>query len=269
MSFASESGYTPQTVQELMTMVMAGVNTQFNTAYTTETFIGSNFYKYYYALIQKLQENEVKTAEIFLKIQDFFTITNERIARAGVTNPGIIEAFAKAGWVASVKKPIDADAGKIFIAVDVDNVAAGYAARKLAINTLVKNSTAGGIVSQGTEVNTIVLSNGQAFDFKFALPNRLTALLRLTITLSDNNQVVVKSPEEVKAILLAKIKSMYRLGRNFEPQKYFTTADAPWAKEVKLEWSTNGGTTWNSTVYTAAYNDLFMISLANTSVVEN
>ena len=38
--------------------------------------IGTNFYKYFYALAQRIQTNEIKTSEIFLKLQDYFKYTN-------------------------------------------------------------------------------------------------------------------------------------------------------------------------------------------------
>jgi len=143
-----------------------------------------------------------------------------------------------------------------------------YEAKRLALCTLISQITVGGVVTVGSEVETITLTNGQAFDFKYNLPNRLETHLKLTITLSENNQVVVGSPDDVKATLLANIAERYRLGRNFEPQRYFSVVDAPWAASVLLEWSTDDEATWNSTVYDAAYDDLFMIDLANITLVE-
>ena len=268
MSYASESGYTPITVEAMMLSVMENVNTQFGTTYTEETFIGTNFYKYFYALIQLLQENEVKTSEIFLKLQDYFALTNEKISRPVTTNPGIIEKLGSEGYLASVKKPIDADAGKLFICVDTDETADDYADTKLAINTIIKDSSVAGVVTQGTESSAIVLSNGQSFDFKFKLPNRIEVLLRLTITLSENNQVAIGDPDETKLLLLNNILSEYALGKNFEPQRYFSIDDAPWAQSVLLEWSDDDGATWESTVYDAAYDDLFVIDLANITLIE-
>ncbi len=268
MGFAKESGYIPASIEDMMLSVMENVNTQFGTSYTAETFIGTNFYKFFYAVVQRLQQSEVKTAEIFLKLQDYFRITNEAIARPKATAPGVIKALEDAGYISSVKPPENADAGKIFIAVDVDETADDYAATKLAINTIIKDSVAGGIVSQGAEVSTIVLSNGQSFDFKYTLPDREETLLRLTITTSENNQFSIKSPEEIKAILLANIAAKYRLGRNFEPQRYCTIVDAPWAASVLLEWSIDAGSSWHDEVYDAAYDDLFEVSLANTTLIE-
>lgn len=112
------------------------------------------------------------------------------------------------------------------------------------------------------------MTNGQAFDFKFKTPNRITVLLKLTITTSVNNQSVIYDPDTIKNTLIANILANYSIGKDFEPQKYYSLANAPWASIVKLEWSTNGGTTWNNTIYTAAYDDLFTILLANLTLVQ-
>lgn len=268
MSFASDTGYTPITIEEMMLSVMTNVNTQFGTTYTAETFLGTNFYKYFYSLIQKLQENEIKTSEIFLKLQDYFAITNEKIARPVVTPPGIIEKLLSAGYTASVKPPVVGDAGKIYICVDTDETDPLYAATKLAINTIIKDSTAAGVISQGTESSSIVLTNGQSFDFKFNLPTRIEVLLKLTLTLSENNQTVIADPDVIKQLLVDNIEARYALGKNFEPQRYFSITDAPWAQSVLLEYSTDNGSTYSSAVYNADYDDLFVVELENITLIE-
>lgn len=268
MSFSLENGYIPTDIPTIMSSLMPLINTQFGTSYTTETFVGTNLYKYFYALAQKLQENEVKTSEIFAKLQQYIAITNERISRPVNTNPGIVDKLLAEGYVASVKPMIDADAGKINICIDTDETADDYEETKLALCTLISQITVAGAVTQGAEVETIVLTNGQAFDFKFHLPNRIPIKLKLTLTLSENNQVVIGNPDDVKVLLLANISSRYKLGRNFEPQRYFSVSDAPWTSQVKLEWSTDGGSTWNSTVYDAAYDALYTYGLADVTLVE-
>lgn len=394
MSFSQENGYLAVSVDTIMASIMANINLQFGTSYTMDTFVGTNFYKYFYALAQRVQSGEVKTSEIFLKLQQYIAITNERISRPVNTNPGLIERFANYrstlipnGLIAAVKPMIDADAGKIHIAVDayegdratgnveitnyanltattpdtlniagtnftaqtgaatpgtatfqaatslnatalslatqinahatlsllVKAVASGpkvlftakhggtaqnayvityvsngsvglttsgatfsggtlnanYAAMKTEINTLISQSTVAGAVTQGTEVSTIVLSNGQSFDFKFNLPDRKDVKLKLTVTLSENNQVVIDPPDSVKERLLANINARYRLGRNFEPQRYFSVIDAPWASKVLLEYSLDGGVTWLSDVYDAQYYELFDMGLDDITLVEN
>lgn len=268
MGYAQESGYTPTSIEEIMEAFRVQINAQFGTTYTSDTFVGTNFYKYYYAMAQKMQELEIKTSEIFENLQQYFVITNERISRPVVTPTGLIEAFEAADWVASVKPMIEGDAGKAHICVDVDDSDPEYEEMRAEICEIIKNSVVAGVVTMGTESEAIVLSNGQSFDFKYNLPDRTEVDLRLTITLSENNQVVVKSPEEVKEILMANIAAKYRLGRNFEPQRYFTIVDAPWASSVLLEWSDNGGGDWHDEVFEAEYDDLFEILLENISVVE-
>ncbi len=270
MSFSSTTGYLPVSIDTIMDSVRTNLNTQFGLSYTAETFVGTNWYKFFYAIAQRLQENEVKTGEIFVKLQDYFATTNELISRPVVTNPGLIEAIEAYGYDASIKKPIDADAGKIYIAIDVDETLPTYASTiKPALGAIIKNSSVAGAVTQGTESTTLVLTNGQSFDFKYKLPNRITTHLRLTITTSVNNQYVIADPDTTKQLLLTNIAERYRLGLDFEPQKYFNvTDDAPWAQSVLLEYSTNGGSSWASTVRTAAYDDLLVVSLANLTLIE-
>jgi hypothetical protein len=269
MPFSQDQGYVPLEIADIMDAIRGYVNTQFGTTYTAESFVGTNFYKYFYALAQRMAENELKTSEIFLKLQEYIDVTNERISRPVATNPGIIEKLESEGYTASVKPMIEADAGEINICVDVNDADPDYADIKLDIATIIKDSTAAGCVTLGAESETIVLSNGQSFDFKYHLPDRKTALLRLTTVLSENNQLVIGDPDDTKATLLANIAANYRLGKNFEPQRYFGIVDAPWASSVLLEYSINAGADYYSVVYDANFEDLFEVSLADTTLVES
>lgn len=401
MGYAQETGYTPTDIDTIMSSIMQNINTQFqlDPAYTMETFVGTNAYKYFYALAQKYQENEVKTSEIFQKLQLYFDQINARIARPVVTSPGIVEKLETEGYIASVKPMIDGDAGKIHICIDAndgvratgsfeitsfanlidgtdDTITVGataftaqagaatpgaatfqaatsnaetaaslatqinahatagalvraqaigavvtitarhggdagnsiattyqqlgtgdgataaaatllggednegdddnpsYEEIRLALCTLISQIVVGGVVTQGTEEEAIVLSNGQSFDFKYNLPNRIPVTLRLTLTLSENNQLLVGSPDDVKLALLENVNARYRLGRNFEPQRYFAQADAPWTAQVLLEYSFNydpedeGSATWESEIFDANYDDLFEVALDRIVLVE-
>ena len=265
MSFAQDTGYLPNTVGALMELVRVGVNEQFGTTYDAETFLGTNFYKYFYALIQRLQENEVKTSEIFLRMQQYFDVTNEKITRPNTTHPGLVDYLDAAGYQASTKKPIDADAGKLYVCVNVDGSDPDYAATKLAINTLIKDCAVAGVITQGDQVSTITLPNLQSFDFKFKLPTLTPIDLKLTITLSNNNQFTILSDVEVTALLFANINARYTLGLDFEPQRYFSIIDAPWASDVLLEYDDGGG--FVSTVFAAAYDDLLTFAIGDITVV--
>lgn len=388
MGYSQENGYVPPTIDAVMLDLMGYINTQFDLEYTAETFIGTNFYKYFYALAQKLQTGETKTSEIFLKLQTYFDEINAQIERPVVTSPGIIEKLLDEGYTASVKPMVVGDAGKISVCIAVDdgvhatgtititsyaNLVSGtddsvgvngttftaqtgavtpgdatfraatsndatatslaaqinahatvslavyatalaavvtihamhggtagnsialaytdndanigatksgtalsggttnadYAATKTALVTLLSGMIVGGVVSQGLESEAVVLSNGQSFDFKYFLPYRITPLLRLTTVLSENNEVEILTPTEQKTLLLANIAAKYNLGRNFEPQRYFSVVDAPWAASVLLEYSLDAGANYLTAVYNADFDDLFECTLGNITLVES
>lgn len=270
MSFSLEAGYIPASIEDLMALVRENINTEFedqlDTPFTAETFLGTNFYKFFYALIQKLQLNEVKTSEIVLKLQQYFDVTNELITRPNTTHPGLLDIFTAAGYVVSTKKPIEADAGKLYLCADVDDGADDYASVKLEINTILKDSVAAGIVTMGTETSTIAISNAQSFDWKFYLPDEHPIELRLTLDISDNNQFAPLTDDAVRQLLFDNINARYRLGLNFEPQRYFSVVDAPWAASVLLEYSLDG-ISWLDDIYVANFDDKLTFVLGDISVV--
>lgn len=390
MSFSSGAGYIPTPIDDMMDVIRQNINTQFSTSYTVDTFLGTNFYKYFYALIQKLQENEVKTSEIFLRMQEYFNITNELIQRPNTTHPGIYDYFHSKGYFVSTKPPEDADAGKAFICVDLednhsrgkvtitnfanlvsgtdDSVTIGatvftaqagsatlgtgtfqsvtsnsvtavslaaqinahatagalvealaigavvwiralaggsagnsialaytdhdsnvgatvsgatltggraletgeqdYDVVKMLVAAIVKDCVVAGVISQGSEVETLTLTNNQSFDFKFNLPRKIPILLRLTTTLSENNQFSIGSPDDTKLLLFNNINARYRLGKNFEPQRYFSVVDAPWAAMVELEWSSDNGSNYFDTIFDAEYDEIFTFELTDIEIVE-
>lgn len=267
MSFTSESGYVPVSITEIMNFVRQKVNEVFGTDYTAENFVGSNWYKYCYVIAQRMQEDEVKTSEIFSKLQQYIALTNERIQRPSVSYPGLVDSFAANGYIAAVKQNEVGDAGTISIAVDVDGDDPDYADIKLEICTLIKDFVAAGTVTLGDETESIVLSNGQSFDFKYTLPDETPIILRLTIAVSENNQQLIPSDEDIRDLLWTRLNSMYKLGLNFEPQRYFTLADAPYAATVLLEWSDDDGENWHDEVFDAAFDDKLTFNLEDLAVI--
>lgn len=269
MGFALETGYVPLNIDDIMSSIMDGVNAQFGTSYTIETFTGTNMYKYFYALAQRVQTNEIKASEVFIKLQDYFKIMNETILDPKVTPNGIVQAFKEAGYTASVKPMELADAGKANICVDVDETAVDYALKKLAICNLIKDYVVAGVITEGTESELLTLTNGQQFTFSYRLPIRTEIKLKLTLTLSRNNRHVIASPEETKNTLMANIAELYSLGKDFEPERYFSASDAPWTSDILLEYSIDNGVNWLDTVYESDYNELFVVLLENIDVIES
>lgn len=65
------------------------------------------------------------------------------------------------------------------------------------------------------------------------------------------------------------INALYGLGKDFEPEKYFTSADAPWASDIYDEYSVDAGANWEDVTYEAEYDELFVIDLANITLIED
>ncbi len=269
MSFSRENGYVPTTFSVVMNAIRLELNAQFGTTYTAESFVGTNWYKYFYTLVQRLLENETKTSEIFLKLSQYISTTNAAIQRPSVSLPGLIDSFESRGYVASIKDNLIADAGTISICVDTDATAPTYAATKLAINSLIRDFVVAGMVYMGTETSLLTLTNGQNFTFKFYLPIYTPILLRLTLTVSDNILMPLPTDVQLRTLLSENVKAGYRLGWDFAPQRYFTLEDAPWASTILVEYSDDDGATWSSDVYEAGFRDLFTYTLADIIVLVN
>lgn len=267
MSFASQNGYTPASVGEIFNFIREQVNAVFGTDYSEADFVGTNWYRFAYVVVQRIQTGEIKTSEIFAKLQAYIALTNERIQRPSVSYPGLVDSFAANDYLVSVKKNEIGDAGKLSVCVDTDDGAPNYAATRLEICTLLKDFVAAGTVFTGTEEESLTLTNGQAFDFKFHLPNKIPVLLKLTLTLSENNILLVDDDETVRDLLYDRLLAMYRVGLNFEPQRYFSTAQAPYASVVTLEWSDDDGETWSADVYDADFDDKFTFDRDDLQVI--
>lgn len=267
MSYAQDTGYVPVNFSTIMGQIREAINVQFSTSFTEGNFIGTNWYKYFYVLVQKALENETKTAEIFLRLQEYIASTNLRIQRPSVSLPGLIDSLGAQGYVASVKKNAEEDAGTVSICVDVDNGAEDYAATKLAICTFLKDFVAAGMVFTGSEEESLTLTNGQEFDFAYHLPDPTTVLLRLTLTSSDNQDRVVPDDEAIRQTVFDNINARYRLGWDFEPQRYFTQVDAPWAATILLEWSDDDGANWHDEVFEGEFDDKFEFDLDSIDVL--
>lgn len=261
-------GYIPDSFETLMGLVVSGINTQYGTTYTQETFTGTNFYKFAYVQVQNVMALQTQLAETYSKLQDYIALSNEKILEPIVTNTGLIQAFATLGYKISIKEPTALTAGELSICVDADSGAVDWLTQKANILQLIADSTSAGEYTNGAQTGAVVLSNGQAKTFRFALPTETAMILRLTIVISENNRYTIDDSDTIKAKLLANIAANYALGLNFEPLKYFCIAgDAPYASSAVLEYSINDGANWFTAIIDADYDDLYTIAGAGAITV--
>lgn len=267
MPYSNKKNYTPDSFSDIMMRLMEGVNAQFKTTFVYETFVGSGFYKFFYAPVQELLAAENTFAEAYAKLQDFIRTTNERIAIPKTPREGLIETFAKAGFVVSLEPQNLDNAGKLGVCVLVDASAEDFVQKKDEILKMLKEYTVAGLYYNGDQRGNVRLSNGQNFEFAFYTPLKSTVSLKLTLKLSKNTTILADKENEIKAKLLKNLAELYRLGNNFEPSKYFTISrDAPYASEVLLEYKI-GEAAFTSAVYEANFKDLFVFAPERIEVV--
>lgn len=269
MPFTTENNYVPETFNDLMTRFMQGVNSQFGTSYTQESFVGTGWYKFFYPIAQNILTVENLFAQTYAKLQDYIRTTNEAIAIPKTPREGLIKTFADRGFVISIEPQTLANAGTLGVCVDVDPAAAGFTQTKQTILDILKEYTVAGLYYNGNQTGTSRLSNGQDFTFAFYTPTRRDLYLKLNVQLSQNTSIVADDRNTIKSKLLANLSALYQLGNNFEPDKYFTISrDAPYASKITLSYSFTGNEgSYETDVYQANFKDLFEFTDAHIEVV--
>lgn len=265
MPFNTEYGYVPESVPSLIAKLIPYLNAQLGTSYTYETFQGTNLYRFVYGVAQLIADLEVDTGEIYNKLQDYFRATNEEVLVPRTPLEGLIEQFAAAGFPAVSFD--QSTPGVLKTCVNVDDQAEDYAEKKALIIETLALYTVLGLNYDGLETGDYTFSNGQVFTYKFDLPTIVPVLLKATITISLNNTSRIFTADEIRTIIDDNITELYQLGNDFEPLKYLTTKDLPFAATIALEYSLDDGSTYSGDVYSADYTDLFQYTKSEIEVI--
>lgn len=259
MGYDSENGYTPRTQEESLQLFVDGVNGELGTAYTTDNIVGTNLYKIFYVQWQINLDNDARLAEIYQKLADYIDYENNQILEPRTSDEGIIDEFEKLGYVASVRPNTEAQAGKFACCVVVDATDPDYATKKQEILDTLKLQSAGGLWYDGGETGTSTLSNGQVMPYAFYLPTIKTIDVRLNILKSKNTLVKVDTPTLVEDKFKDNFDSIYRLGIDFEPEKYYQIdRDAPYASKIDTTYRVDGGE-YVSDVYESVFNTILVL----------
>ena len=146
---------------------------------------------------------------------------------------------------------------------------ADYAALKQQIINRMGAWLSAGLYFVGTEQGNRTALNGQVFTYKFSMPDPVNILVRITATASANAKTPILNENQIRDIFDANFVELYRLGLNFEPEKYLEIArDLPFASNILLEFSENAGSTWSDQPRAMAYNQKIVLSApATISVV--
>ena len=263
MTYTVVNGYSPRTYETILTECVSAVNEQFGTAYTNEEFEGTNLWKFLYATIQGMMTIENGIAELGAKMQDYIRTQNEELIIHRSSVDGFIQAMADELKLIASIKPIETgeEAGNISIAVDIDENGSDYAEKKqLIFNTMHKYLTAG-LFYNGTEQGTVTATNGQQFNYAYDLPTKTPLKVRIKVRVSENKNIFVETPNEIKEKFLNNFEKLYRMGFDFEPQAFLCIdRDLPFASEITITYSTDGGTEYTEEILQGMYDEKITIN---------
>lgn len=263
MSYSVTNGYAPRDYETILAQCVQIVNEEFGTSYTSQSFTGTNLWKFLYTTIQGLMTVENNIAELGVKLQDYIRTQNESLIIPRSSYDGIMDILkTEMGLVSSIKRIEDeSEAGQIFLAIDIDNTSEDYEDRKNSIFKILHENMGAGLFYNGTETGQVTATNGQLFDYAFNLAAETALKIKIRVRVSENSNLFVKTPTEIKAKFLENFGKFYRMGYDFEPQIYLCRdRDLPFASEINITYSTDGGASYKSTILEAAYDKKFTIA---------
>lgn len=269
MSFSVVNGYSPRSYETILADCVAVVNQEFGTSYTSQTFVGTNLWKYLYATIQGMMTIENNISELGVKLQDYIRTQNEELIIHRSSVDGFMQVMEDELNIISSLKPCesDADAGEIYLAVDIDSEGADYADKKQQIFNLMHKYLTAGLHYNGTETGTVTATNGQVFNYAYELKSEKALKIKIQVRVSENNNLFVETTNNIKEKFLENFSNLYRLGFDFEPQQYLNISrDLPFASEIKIQYSTNSGSSWATEVLESDYKTKFIIDDASVEV---
>ncbi len=266
MTYTVTNGYSPRSYETILTECVHVVNEQFGTSYTNQSFTGTNLWKYLYATIQGLMTVENNIAELGVKLQDYIRTQNEELIIPTSSENGFTALLEREMGLIASFKPTEssADAGQIYLAIDIDNTAEDYAEKKQQIFNLMAEHLGAGLFYNGTEQGTVTELNGQSFNYAFDLPTETNLKVKIQVRVSENTNLFVETTNKIKEKFLANFAKAYRLGYDFEPQVYLCKDDLPFASEIKVTYQSNGS--YSGEVLNSAYDEKIIITENNVEV---
>ena len=268
MPYNKSQGYMPRTANDIMESLRVRTNVYLGTNYTMQEFEGTNIYKITYPIMQEIMQSENNLSMIFSQYADYIKSVNERINAPAVVRDSIIRKINELGIDCSLKQLNPAEAGKIFLCCDINPDDSNYSYLVDRIGDIMLKNISAGTVSNGSVSVNKQLENGQVETFKFELPTKTSIKLKLTLQISRNNDEYIPTDNEAKEILLNNLNKYYKLGNDFEPEKYAEiNRDFPCCSKVVLEYSLDGGTNWTEAVAQLSYNTKYITNAGDITIV--
>jgi hypothetical protein len=224
------------------------------------------------ATFQAASSNNATATSLAAQINAHAVAELEVIA---VANGAVVEITARHGGVAgnsialvynNVANGVGATVSGSTLTGGVDNE--DYEDQKDGIIERMHKWLSGGLYYHGYETGDFTADNGQVFSYAYALPDLVDILVKITVTKSDNAKTPILNQNQVRDIFNANFEELYQIGLNFEPEKYLEIArDLPFASNILLEYSENGGSTYISTPKSLAFNQKINITAPATVII--
>ena len=256
MSFDVINGFEKQSFDDILQILTDAINQQFNTDYTTDTIVGSNHFKFFYAGLQLRMECDNKIEELGNKIVDYIRTINESISQPVSSPDGTIRYFKEnLGLIVSLKPITDSsEAGKPAICDDIDPTSITFDSMKQQIFDALRLTQTEGLYWFNPSTSPSAREyrgessalNGQALPYCFFVPESSTMDVRITVTRSRESLAYQLNTAQIEALFIKNFNERYSLGKDFEGSVYLNVNDITGASEVLVEWSTNGGSSWSS-----------------------
>ncbi|MDG3034164.1 hypothetical protein P7245_22315 [Vibrio parahaemolyticus] len=269
MSWSSDGGWTVNDVQTQLTAYYEGFKLNGYPDLSYSDFEDSREYEVAYMSAQIDASIDTVFAEIFSRLSNFIRDTNDKILNPTTTpnsiQNGIYETF---GYRCSVKPMIEADAGKIHIAIDHGDISANPDLKFQIGSYLEKNSVVGSSYCVGDIEQLIPLSSGGSETYRWTANVDTPITWKITITRSRISVAVVDSPEAVQEKFLANWDEFYWIGQDVEPERYLEIVrDCPYASNVLSEYSLDDGSTWQSAPILSEYNIKYIPDLQTSNII--
>jgi hypothetical protein len=140
------------------------------------------------------------------------------------------------------------------------------------------NYTPYGLAYIGEETYAYNLSNGDKFTYRWRLPIFTNLWLKIDIKIDRNNvDVPIDSVDMVKTKLNNNLNNIYKIGLDFEPDKYLSVdRDLKWAGQIVFNWSKNPNNLpignindWSTGILYCSYRDRMVFNMDNSRTTVN
>lgn len=258
------NGYTADDFSTIINRYFEAFNAEFG-AVSEVRFKASREYELFYSSAQIDMQYQAIFSELFTQISTWMIDVNYKINSPSTTNTAIQQKFkSKLGYDVGIKPMIEADAGKIHIAIDYVPAAS---TNNIIAEFMAKECVAGGIVSQG-DIIVPVSIGGQQFPYKWVVAVAKDVTFKLTITVSRTSAEYLESEADIAKRFIDNFNMLYKIGYDIEPESYYEiNRDAKYASDIKCEYSLDGGNVWVVTPHESLYSDKFTPEILTKNII--